>query len=238
MAAAQHRFHHPSNDSAQTRSKPRHRVHFQNCTIHRPSLPMLVPHSEQPAIDATCSNERHPPGDAMPGTAVTDNAPGQTGTSDGCTRAPGQVSGKAVGATRKRAKKPDIDYDAKIQEAAASIKEMNKAMAAAKSAQKNERRKKQRLLRKAACLSPEDLERIAVLKRCGLWTGEEPKLPNPKAACMSAEKEASKDVGASASSASGGPSCSSKSDGHVPGLEKHQEADGQDQADDDMPGTD
>ena len=174
----------------------------------------------------------------MPGNAVSDNTPGQTGTSDGGTGPPGQVSGKAVRATRKQAKKPDIDYNAKIQEAAAAIKEMSKAMAAAKSAQRNERRKKQRLLKKAACLSPEDLERIAVLKRCGLWTGEAPKLPNPKAACTSAENEASKDVGASASSASGDPSCSSKSDGHVPGLEKHQEADGQDQADDDMPGTD
>ena len=143
-----------------------------------------------------------------------------------------------MGGNRKQEKKPGIDYDAKIQEAAASIKEMSKAMAAAKSAQKNERRKKQRLLRKAACLSPEDLERIAVLKRCGLWTGEEPKLPSPKADCMSAAKEASKDVGASASSASGGPSCRSNSDGHVPALEKNQEEDGQGQADDDMPGAD
>ena len=199
---------------------------------------MLVPHSEQPAIDATCSNELHPPGDAMPGTAVTDNAPCQTSTSDGSTGPPSKVSGTAVGATRKREKKPDIDYDAKIQEAAAAIKEMSKAMAAAKSAQKNERRKKQRLLKKAACLSPEDLERIAVLKRCGLWTGDEPKLPNPKAACMSEAKEASKDVGASASSASGGPSCSSKSDGHVPAREKNQEEDGQGHSDEDMPGTD
>ena len=196
---------------------------------------MLVPHSEQPAIDATCSNEQHPPGDVMPGNAVSDNTPGQTGTSDGGTGPPGQVSGKAVRATRKRAKKPDIDYDARIQEAAAAIKEMSKAMAAAKSAQRNERRKKQRLLKKAACLSPEDLERIAVLKRCGLWTSEPPKLSSPKEAGMSAETEASTVVGASASSASGGPSSSSKSDGHAPALEKNPEADGEDQADDAMP---
>ena len=78
----------------------------------------------------------------------------------------------AAQAGRKRAKRPDLDYDAKIKEAARNIKEMGKAMAAAKSAQKNERRKKQRLVKKASTLSPEDLERIAVLKRCGLWSAD------------------------------------------------------------------
>ena len=44
----------------------------------------------------------------------------------------------------------------------------------ARRAARNERRRKSRLMKKAATLTPEDLERIAVLKRCGLYnpTGE------------------------------------------------------------------
>ena len=41
-------------------------------------------------------------------------------------------------------------------------------MAEARVQARNERRKKARLLKKAAALSPQDLERIAALKRCGL----------------------------------------------------------------------
>jgi hypothetical protein len=131
-----------------------------------------------------------------------------------------------------------IDYDAKIQEAAASIKEMSKAMAAAKSAQRNERRKKQRLLKKAACLSPEDLERIAVLKRCGLWSGEPPELLTQKELDKSADKESGKDSGARASAASDDAACISKSDSHVPSAEKNKEADDEEQSDEAMPGKD
>jgi hypothetical protein len=90
-------------------------------------------------------------------------------TKSAAPRAAAVVAGDS---SRKRAKRPDIDYDEKIQEATKNIKEMARAMAAAKSAQKNERRKKQRLVKKASQLSPEDLERIAVLKRCGMWTAE------------------------------------------------------------------
>ena len=61
---------------------------------------------------------------------MTDNAPGQESTSDGATGSSSTHSATAVAATRKREKKPDIDYDAKIREAAAAIKEMSKAMAA------------------------------------------------------------------------------------------------------------
>jgi hypothetical protein len=92
-----------------------------------------------------------------------------TTTNSEATRAAAVVAGESG---RKRAKRPDIDYDEKIQEATKNIKEMARAMAAAKTAQKNERRKKQRLVKKASQLSPEDLERIAVLKRCGMWTAE------------------------------------------------------------------
>ena len=49
------------------------------------------------------------------------------------------------------------------------MKAAQKKVQEAKSQARNERRKKQRLLKKAASLNAEDLERIAVLKRCG-WT--------------------------------------------------------------------
>ena len=48
------------------------------------------------------------------------------------------------------------------------MKAAQKEVAEARRQARNERRKKQRLIKKAANLSAEDLERIAVLKRCGL----------------------------------------------------------------------
>jgi len=81
---------------------------------------------------------------------------------------------------RKRAQLPRIDLDRSIEEAKEAMKKASKAMCDARAAAKNERRKKARLLKKAAALSPADLERIAVLKRCGLW---DPSLgPSPAAA--------------------------------------------------------
>lgn len=72
---------------------------------------------------------------------------------------------KAKGKARAR---PRIDIDNKIDEAKQAIVAAKRAMSQAKQQQKNERRKKQRLTLKAAQLSPQDLERIAVLKRTGL----------------------------------------------------------------------
>ena len=68
---------------------------------------------------------------------------------------------------KKRARKPSIDLDAYIVEATQAMKMAQKKVQEAKAKAKNERRKKQRLLKKAASLKAEDLERIAVLKRCG-----------------------------------------------------------------------
>ena len=48
------------------------------------------------------------------------------------------------------------------------MKAAQKSVAEARKIGRNERRKKQRLFTKAIGLSAEDLERIAVLKRCGL----------------------------------------------------------------------
>jgi len=70
---------------------------------------------------------------------------------------------------RKRAKTPKIDIDALIAQHMANMKNAKKLEAEAKKMVRNEKRKKQRLVKKASSLTPDDLERIAVLKRCGLW---------------------------------------------------------------------
>ncbi len=70
---------------------------------------------------------------------------------------------------RKRARTPKIDIDALIAEHMANLKNAKKLESEAKKMVRNEKRKKQRLMKKASSLTPDDLERIAVLKRCGLW---------------------------------------------------------------------
>ena len=67
---------------------------------------------------------------------------------------------------RKHAK---IDLDDNIAAAAAKVKEAKANYKKAQLDTRNERRKKTRIVKKAAQLSCEDLERIAVLKRVGLW---------------------------------------------------------------------
>lgn len=70
---------------------------------------------------------------------------------------------------RKRAHRPPIDIDAKIKDLSKDIEAAQKLLRETKTSQRNERRKKKRLMAKAATLSSVDLERIAVLKRCGLY---------------------------------------------------------------------
>jgi len=70
---------------------------------------------------------------------------------------------------RKRPRLPKIDIDALIAQHLANMKNAKKLEAEAKKLMRNEKRKKQRLMKKASNLTPDDLERIAVLKRCGLW---------------------------------------------------------------------
>lgn len=79
---------------------------------------------------------------------------------------------EAAPAKRKRARAPKIDIDAAIAGWQLEAKRAAKVMAEAKTAARNERRKKQRLMKKAQTLSAEDLERIALLKRVGLWDPE------------------------------------------------------------------
>ena len=70
--------------------------------------------------------------------------------------------------TKKRHQKPVIDLDDHIRKAQEAIKMARKQVQQARVQAKLEKRKKQRLVRKASSLNIEDLERIAVLKRCGL----------------------------------------------------------------------
>ena len=72
----------------------------------------------------------------------------------------------------KGSRLPKIDIDHAIDEANRLAEVTKKMMQAAKSAQRNSRRSKQRLVRKAGKLSASDLERIATLKRCGLYVPE------------------------------------------------------------------
>ena len=70
---------------------------------------------------------------------------------------------------KKRKSTPKIDIDVAIARHMEEVKAAAKLVHQARKQARNEKRKKQRLMKKAANLTPDDLERIAVLKRCGLW---------------------------------------------------------------------
>ena len=72
----------------------------------------------------------------------------------------------------KRAARPKIDLDDEIRRANDLAAMSRKMLLAARNSSRNNRKAKQRLIKKAGKLSPEDLERIAVLKRCGLFVDE------------------------------------------------------------------
>ena len=75
----------------------------------------------------------------------------------------------ALAGRRRRMAHPPIDIDKTISDARAAVKSAQKAMADARALARNERRKRARLIKKAAQLSPRDLDRIAILKKCGVW---------------------------------------------------------------------
>ena len=72
---------------------------------------------------------------------------------------------KAKASTRRRAERPRLDIDDQIQEANRVHDMLKKMSCAAKQLKKSQTKAKQRLIKKASRLNPEDLERIAVLKR-------------------------------------------------------------------------
>ena len=85
------------------------------------------------------------------------------------TSPPGEVASAQAGVRkvrRPRAIRPRIDIDDTIREANRVGDLLKKMGQAAKTLKKTQTKAKQRLVKKAARLSPQDLERIAVLKRC------------------------------------------------------------------------
>jgi hypothetical protein len=83
---------------------------------------------------------------------------------------------KAKAAPKPKAKakavrgvRPRIDLDETIEKAQTAFREAQKAMAKARAEARYEKRKKARIYKKCAQLSAQDLERIAVLKRSGMW---------------------------------------------------------------------
>jgi hypothetical protein len=88
--------------------------------------------------------------------------------------APASAKAEAKASTRsKKAARPKIDLDEEIRRANDLAAMSRKMLSVAKQTSKNNRKAKQRLIKKAGKLSPEDLERIAVLKRCGLFQEED-----------------------------------------------------------------
>jgi hypothetical protein len=79
---------------------------------------------------------------------------------------------------RTRKRKARIDIDDEIEEANRISDMLKKVQKRAKTMQRSSKKAKQRLVVKASKLRAEDLERIAVLKRCGLFVSEDTSNPN------------------------------------------------------------
>ena len=101
---------------------------------------------------------------------VTEEAPS---VGEAAPSAAAEAKGKAKGRARARPVRPRIDLDEQITQANKLAEVSKKMLSAAKTAQRNQKKQKQRLIRKAGKLSAEDLERIAVLKRCGLYADDQ-----------------------------------------------------------------
>jgi hypothetical protein len=97
----------------------------------------------------------------------------------------------------RRLPRPRIDLDDSIAKAQESFKLAAKAMAKARAEARNEKRKKARLYKKCAQLSALDLERIAVLKRSGLW---DPNVEGVGASLVLSAAARSQDAASTASS--------------------------------------
>ena len=71
---------------------------------------------------------------------------------------------------RVRTPRPEIDLDGSMRKAREEMARAATEVARARAQIRNDKKKKQRLVKKAGALSAQDLERMAVLKRCGLWS--------------------------------------------------------------------
>ena len=99
------------------------------------------------------------------------------------------VAGSKPGQIRRPI--PSIDLDDHIRKAHEAIKIARKQVQQARVQAKLEKRKKQRLVRKASTLNVEDLERIAVLKRCGFISEQPSEDASSKSASSTASAEPS-----------------------------------------------
>ena len=104
------------------------------------------------------------PAAALPATPTASASSGTASVASSPQGAPGTAV-----VVRKRRRAARIDLDDRISSASKNMKLAQKQMGKARAEARNERRKKQRLVRKAATLSTEDLHRMAELKRGGLW---------------------------------------------------------------------
>ena len=124
-----------------------------------------------------------------------------SGSASSGTSAPGTPvaapKARAAGGRSSGAKKPQIDIDDEIVEANKLAELFKKMQKASKVAARNAGRQRQRLVRKASKLSEQDLMRLAVIKRCGMFVPDESVLP------------------AAASAADGGPVPAKKSKVHA-----------------------
>ena len=76
----------------------------------------------------------------------------------------------------KRPRRPDIDLDSSMRRAREEVKKAAAEVARHRAQIRIDKKKKQRLVKKAGSLSAQDLERIAVMKRCGLWSHQDTQL--------------------------------------------------------------
>ena len=87
-----------------------------------------------------------------------------------------KAKAKAAVGRPRGGKKPQIDIDVEIQEANRLAELFKKMQKASKVAARNSTRQRQRLVRKAHKLSEQDLMRLAVIKRCGMFVPDAPEL--------------------------------------------------------------
>ena len=123
---------------------------------------MAVDHGDSSAAAAAATDE------VVPEEAGTDSGANKTNrgrTGDG----PAPSESGRVPTKRK----PKIDIDNEIEEANRLAELFRKMQNASKVAARNATRSKQRLMRKANQLSEQDLMRLAVLKRCGIFAPED-----------------------------------------------------------------
>jgi len=80
---------------------------------------------------------------------------------------------RAAGGRSRGVKKPQIDIDVEIDQAHKLAELFKKMQKASKVAARNAGRQRQRLVRKAQKLSEQDLMRLAVIKRCGMFVQDD-----------------------------------------------------------------